>query len=167
MTNGLRYIGQALIYGLVAVALGVFSIWPSYTNFPADQALIKVSFIHGAKPKGECHRLSAEEIAELAPNMRRAVDCPRERLPVVFEFVIDGAIVHSVSLPPSGVAGDGPSRFYQRFPVAPGRRELVIRLRDTARETGFDYQSAAIVDLVAGQNLAIDFRAETGEFVLK
>ena len=43
MTSGLRYIGQALIYGLVAVALGVFSIWPSYTSFPADQALIKSS----------------------------------------------------------------------------------------------------------------------------
>lgn len=167
MTSGVRYIGQALVYGLAAVVLGVFSVWPSYTHFPADQALIKVSFVHGAKPKGECRRLSAEEIAALAPNMRRAVDCPRERLPVVFELELDGTILHSVSLPPSGLAGDGPSRLYQRFPVAPGRHDLVVRLRDTARETGFDYQSAATVDLVAGQSLAIDFRAETAEFVLK
>ena len=34
-----------------------------------------LTFVHGANRKGECRRLTVEEIAKLAPNMRQAQDC--------------------------------------------------------------------------------------------
>ena len=42
----LAWFGQALLYGLFALFIGVFSSWPTYRHLPPDQALIKVSFSH-------------------------------------------------------------------------------------------------------------------------
>ena len=44
---------------------------------------------------------------------------------------------------------------------------LAARLRDTDRTEGFDYQRSIEIDLVAGQNLALDFRSETGGFLIR
>ncbi len=115
----------------------------------------------------ECRRLTAEEIAALPENMRRPLDCPRWRLPVIVELELYGATIYSGSLPPTGLAGDGPSKVYERFPVTPGHHQLVARLRDSNRAEGFDYQHTADVDLAPGQNLVIDFRAETGGFIVE
>ena len=70
-------------------------------------------------------------------------------------------------MPPTGLAGDGPSRVYRRFAVPPGRHELIARLRDTDRKSGFDYERTMTVDLKPEQSLALDFHAETGGFVLR
>jgi hypothetical protein len=70
------------------------------------------------------------------------------------------------SLPPTGLAGDGPSRVYRRFAVAAGEHRLRLRLRDTARSDGFDHEHAATVSLRPGQNLVVDFRAGSG-FVIR
>jgi hypothetical protein len=126
-------------------------------------ALIKLSFAHGAQ-KEDGRRRTDEELANLPPNMRRPMVCSRERLPVAVELLIDGAPLYQAVLPPTGLAGDGPSRTYQRFAVAPGRHELSARLRDTDRAEGFDFERTAVVELAPAQSLAIDFRAEMGGF---
>jgi hypothetical protein len=160
-----RILGQALAYLLFAAPLGVFSAAPSYTYLEPDKALIKLSFSHAAQRKGECRRLSREEIAALPPNMRRTEDCPRERLPVVVELVLDGRVVAHDVLPPAGLRRDGASAVYRRFPVAAGRHRLLARLRDSNRAEGFDYEQAAEVELAPGQNFVVDFRAEAGGFI--
>lgn len=167
MSELLRYFGQGLLYLFLAVVLGYFSDSPAYTHFPPDLALIKLSFTHGGKPKGECRRLTADEIAALPPNMRRPMDCPRERLPLLVDLRLDGAPLYRAWLPPSGLAGDGPSQVYQRFAVAPGRHRLSARLRDSAREEGFDYARDFEVTLAPLQNFVVDFRSETGGFIFK
>lgn len=167
MPGPVRLIGQIMLYGLFAAIIGILSNAPSHTHFPPDKALIKLSFSHPAKRKGECRRLTGEEIARLAPNMRQPLDCPRERLPVVVELVLDGALLHRESLPPTGLWNDGASSIYRRFPVAAGRHRLLVRLRDSARATGYDYQRSADIDLAPGRNFVIDFRAEAGGFVLR
>jgi hypothetical protein len=86
-------------------------------------ALIKLSFAHGAQ-KEDCRPRTAEELAKLPPNMRRPMVCARERLPVAVELLLDGAPLYQAVLPPTGLAGDGPSRAYQRFAVPPGQHEL-------------------------------------------
>jgi hypothetical protein len=43
---------------------------------------------------------------------------------------------------------------------------LQLRLRDTARTEGYDYELDQIIDLRPQQNLAVDFRPEMGGFVL-
>ena len=166
MARPLAYVGQGAAYLLLALGIGYFSDRPAYTHFPPEMALIKLSFAHGAK-KEECRRRTSEELASLPPNMRRPLACSRERLPVTVELLLDGAPLYRAVLPPTGLAGDGPSRAYQRFPVPAGRHELVARLRDSDRSEGFDYERTAVLEFAPAQSLAIDFRAEMGGFVLR
>jgi hypothetical protein len=167
MTRLLRWAGQFVIYALFGGLIAYFSSQPSYTHLPADQALIKLSFAHGAKRKGECRRRTREELQKLAPNMRKPVVCPRERLPVYVELVLDGKTLYAASLPPTGLSRDGPSKVYKRLPVSAGKHLLVARLRDSARQTGFDYQRTEELNLKPGHSLAIDFRADIGGFVIE
>jgi hypothetical protein len=99
--------------------------------------------------------------------MRKAVECPRERLPVTVELDLDGEPLYAETLPPTGLSGDGPSRAYQRFVVPPGRHRLVARMRDTARTEGFDHIHETDIDLRPGQSLAIDFNPVAGTFILE
>ncbi len=165
MLSFLKYGGQAVVYLLIAGLFGYFSSSPTYVHFDSSTAMVKISFAHGANPKGDCRRRTAEELAKLAPNMRRPLDCPRERLPVTVEFEIDGEVLVRETLPPSGLSGDGPSRLYRVFAIAPGEHHIVARLRDTDRADGFDYEREAIVDLVPKQIFVIDFKAGSGGFV--
>jgi hypothetical protein len=166
MARGLRYIGQGAVYLLLALGIGYFSDRPAHTHFPPDMALIKLSFAHGAQ-KEDCRPRTAEELAKLPPNMRRPMVCARERLPVTVELLLDGNPLYRAVLPPTGFAGDGPSRAYERFAVPAGRHELIARLRDSDRPDGFDYERAATVELAPAQSVAIDFRPEMGGFVFR
>ncbi len=167
MTRATRLLGQAALYALVAATLGYFSAGPSYTHFPPDQAMVRLSFTHGADRRGPCRQLSADEIGQLAPNMRVPTVCPRERLPVLVELELDGTLLYRAELPPTGLTSDGPSRAYQAFAVAPGRHVLTARLRDSDRGEGFDYDVSNEVDLVPGRHLVIDFRADIGGFIFR
>ena len=165
MPKVLRYLGQFVAYAAIGLLFAVFSDWPPYSNFPSGQAQILLSFAHGADRKGPCRKLTAEEIGELAPNMRRPEICPRERLPVHVEVLLDDQPLFSASLPPSGIAGDGPSQVHRSFVVSPGSHRLTARLRDTARAEGYDYERSETIELRELQNFVIDFRADTGGFV--
>jgi hypothetical protein len=167
MTKLLRYLGQGVFYLLIAILIGYFGNGPAYTRVPSEEALIKFSFSHAAHRKVACRRLSAKELAKLAPNMRKPTMCERGRLPVVVELYLDDKRIYAASLPPSGFSGDGPAQVYARFEVPAGRHRLVAKLRDTARQQGFDYAKEAEVDLKPGQSLAIDFDAVTGGFSLE
>ncbi|MGB8274284.1 MAG: hypothetical protein WCF16_03330 [Alphaproteobacteria bacterium] len=160
-------VGQGAFYLILAAVLGYFASLPAYTYFPADRAQIKIGFAHGAQRREQCHRRTAEELAELAPNMRKQIACPRERLPVEIELDLDGQPLYRASRPPTGLFGDGPSKVYRSFQVAPGPHRIVARLRDSDRKEGFDYERDADVTLSPLQNFAIDFRAETGGFLFR
>jgi len=166
MASPLRYLGQGAAYLLLALGIGVLSDSPAYTHFPPDKALIKLSLAHGAR-KEECRRRTRGELAKVPANMRRPMECSRERLPVTVERLLDGKPLYHEVLRPTGLSGDGPSRAYERFAVPPGRHELVVRLRDSDRADGFDYERAATIELAPAQSLAIDFRAEMGGFVFR
>ncbi len=165
MDRMVRYLAQILMYGLFAAVVGYFSDTPAYVHHDPDKALIRLSFSHAGEHKVECRRRTPEEIAALAPNMRRPFDCPRERIPLVVELVLDGELLYHGVLPPSGLAGDGASTVYQRFEVASGQHRLIVRLRDSRREQGFDYEREELVALRPRQNFVIDFRPQTGGFV--
>lgn len=160
-----RYIGQFIAYALFALVVGYFATQPAYTHLDPDKALIKLSFSHAGAHREECRQLTQEELDRLPPNMRRPMDCPRERRPLLVELELDGEILYRDELPPSGLAGDGASTAYRKFPVAAGSHQLVARLRDSRREEGFDYVKSAEVTLAPQQNFVIDFRPEFGGFL--
>ena len=165
MASALRYIGQAVVYTGIALLLGVFAALPSCERFPEDKAQILLSFAHGAQRKGECRRLSAEEIAALPPNMRKPTVCPRERLPVDVELLLDDELLFQASLQPSGLSRDGPSQVHRRLVVPAGPHRLTVRLRDSDRSEGFDYERTEMIELQENQNFVVDFRSEAGGFV--
>ncbi|NQV43336.1 MAG: hypothetical protein HQ501_00425 [Rhodospirillales bacterium] len=162
-----QFIGQAIFYAGFAAFLGIFANSPPYARVPEGSALIKLSFAHGAKAKGGCRRLSKEELADLAANMRKLDVCPRERLPVYIRLVIDGEVMVDRNLPPSGLQSDGPSRMYERIILPSGAHEIMVSLRDTIREDGFDYESARSIVLEPGQSFAIDFHGGGDGFIFQ
>lgn len=158
------YLGQVVVYSAIAVLLGYFSTSPAFERFPANKAQLVLSFTHVGERATPCRKLSREEIAELAANMRRTEACERERRPLYVELSLGGEMLFSASLPPTGLSSDGAAQMHRRFTVPPGRHELRLGLRDSARTTGFDYESELAIELSPGQNFVIDFRPEFGGF---
>lgn len=167
MNKTLSWIGQILLYAAFAAFIGVFTRWPSYQHLPPDHALVKLSLIHHGQRLEECKQLSAEELAKLPPNMRAPLDCPRERSPILVEVDIDGVAVFSQTAQPSGLSRDGTASVYQRIEVPAGTHRFDIRLRDSARTEGFDYERSATLALQPAQILVIDFSAEKGGITLQ
>ena len=161
------WVGQAVLYGLFALFIGVFSHWPPYQHLAPDQALVKLSLVHTGKPVGECRQRTPEELAKLPPNMRKALDCPRERSPVTVELDIDGAPAVRTTAAPSGLSRDGASAIYHRLPVAAGERSIEVRLRDDVRTQGFTHSLQQRVTLAPAQVLVIDFDVEKGGMTLR
>lgn len=157
-------LGQVVAFTLFAIILGYFSNAPSYTYHDPAMALIMVSFSHASDRKEECRRYTPEEIADLAPNMRRPMDCPRERVPVYIEIIMDGNTLLNKSYHPTGLAKDGSASIYESIPVKPGQHKLITKLRDSNREDGFDYESSISVNLDAKELFVIDFRKELDGF---
>ena len=165
--NYLRSAAQFAVIAALFAAVSTFSAWPSYRATPPGSAVVMLTFVHGADRKAACRKLRPEEIAKLPPNMRRVQDCPRGRTPIYVELDLGGRTIFSKSLAPTGIAGDGPSRVYERFVVPAGRYEIAVRMRDTQRTEGFDHASAARVTLAPDQMFVIDFRSERNEFVFR
>ncbi len=164
MPSVLRYLAQGVVYALIAGLFGYFATSPAYRHADTQRAKLTLSLAHSGDPVHPCRRLTREEIAALPPNMRKLTDCPRERLPVLVEIVLDGRTIVSRSVSPSGLFGDGPSQIYENFEIPAGSYSLAARLRDSARSEGFDYVREAQVEIAPQQRLVIEFRAESGGF---
>ncbi|HYQ98489.1 MAG TPA: hypothetical protein VET86_00500 [Casimicrobiaceae bacterium] len=162
----LSYALQALCYAAFVAVVGYFSTSPPYVHLPAGEALVKLSFQHAGERKEACHERTAEELAKLAPNMRAASVCPRERVPVEVQVEMDGKPLFAVVARPSGLAKDGASTVYRRVAVPAGAHRIVARLKD-APAGGFGYAVERTVDLAPGRVLVIDFDKKDGGFVFR
>lgn len=166
MNKAMIWSGQAILYALFAVVIGVFSGWPSYRALPPDQAMMKVSFIHHGQRVADCRPFTAEELAKLAPNMRTPMKCGRERSPVTIEVDLDGTTIYRQVAAPSGLSRDGASSVYHRLQLPAGDHRIAVRLKDTAAPGPFNYTREQAVKLRPAQILVIDFDAEKGGITL-
>jgi len=164
--KALRLLAQLALYAPLMAILGYFSTEPRFSAVAPDQALVRVSFIHATQRKQACRERSAEELAKLAPNMRAAQDCPRERSSLLVEIELDGKVVLQREVQPSGLRRDGNVAVYQRLALPAGRHRIVARLRDRA-EGAFNFAGEQTVELAGGGVLIIDFNAEKGGFVFR
>jgi hypothetical protein len=165
--NALRYLGQFAIIVVLFAGVIKLSDWPVYRQIPKDAGILMLTFVHGADRKAECRPMTAEESAKLPPNMRRVDVCPRSRRPIFVELDIAGKNVFSASLPPSGIARDGPSKVYERFTLPAGEYDVAVRMRDTPRAEGFDYERRERISIAPDQMLVIDYRSEDGGFIFR
>jgi hypothetical protein len=163
----LSWAGQALLYGAFALAIGVFSRWPTYHPIAPGQALIKLSFTRVGKPVGDCRKPSAEELAKLPPTMRPTEICPRERSPITVQVDVDGVRALERVAAPTGLSKDGAAAVYERLTVHAGERRITVSLSDDVRARATPYQHESTVQLAPGQVLVIDFDAEKGGITLQ
>jgi hypothetical protein len=161
--KALRFAAQLALYAPLMAILAYFSTEPRFSAVAPDEALMRVSFIHATQRREACRERSAEELTKLAPNMRAALDCPRERSPLLVELELDGKLVLRREVQPSGLRRDGNAVVYQRFALPAGRHRIVARLRDRA-EGDFNYVREETLELAAGRVLLIDFNAARGGF---
>lgn len=166
MNRAFRYILQALLYGAFAAALGYFSTSPAFRPLPPGYALIRLSLNHAGQRKVACRLRTPEELAKLAPNMRAAEDCPRERAAVLVKVELDGAPVADIVAKPAGFSRDGASVAYRRIPVAAGTHRLRVALADDAAGT-FDRVREEEVRLEPGRVLVIDFEPGKGGILIR
>ena len=167
MTNALRYLLQVIAYAAFAILVGYLSFWPRYQYASADVAVVKLSLSHATHRVVPCVELTPQQVAELAPNMRRTMSCERQRLPLTLQLSVDGEIAFEHVSLASGLWEDGPASIYQRFDLEPGVHTIMVRLRDTAREDGWDYTHTEDVTLIAGRYMTITFKAENGGFAFR
>jgi hypothetical protein len=167
MPDMVRYAGQFLFFAIVAVFVGYFSNQPVYHQFPDGMAQIKLGFAHGAQRKIDCRKLTAKEIARLPANKRRPNNCTRERIPIHIQLMFDQQLLYDDLLIPTGLFQDGPGRSYKKIVVPIGSHSITVRMRDTKRAKGFDYEATRLVTLKPYQNFAIDFKADAGGFLFK
>jgi quinol-cytochrome oxidoreductase complex cytochrome b subunit/coenzyme F420-reducing hydrogenase delta subunit len=157
-----RVFGQVFVYVAITALLGYFSVKPRHPILAADHAMISLSFSHAGRLKQLCEPLSAAELVRLPPNMRRPRNCPRERWPVEVELLMNGRLLFSGVESPAGLWNDGPSTVYKRFAVAAGPAELTVRLRDSGRPQGFDFERSERIELRPGENRVVDFHDSGG-----
>jgi len=154
---------QAVCYGAFVAVVGYFSTSPAYVHLPPGEALVKLSLSHAGERREPCHERTPEELAKLAPNMRAATVCPRERVPVEVAVEIDGRPLFAATATPSGLAKDGASTVYRRAAVPAGTHRFVARLKDSPGG-GFTYVVERTIDLAPGRVVVIDFDLSEGGF---
>ncbi|MEE8495468.1 MAG: cytochrome b N-terminal domain-containing protein, partial [Xanthomonadales bacterium] len=154
-------------YTLFMVLVGWFSVWPRYQLIEQGQAMVSLSFSHAGQRIRACRKLTQEELNELPPNMRKAEDCPRERLPVRIAFSSNGMTLYEASRAPTGLWHDGESNVYHRMVIPAGKQKLFIGMVDSGREEGFDYSLEQEIDFLPGQHVVVEFDSIQQSFVFK
>ncbi|MGQ0430161.1 MAG: hydrogenase iron-sulfur subunit [Gammaproteobacteria bacterium] len=155
----LQWASWVVLFGALAFGTGAWANWPSLRLVESGQAVISLSLRHAARTRVECKPLTAEEMMQLKPNMRRQVGCPRERWPVYVELLRDGELLYRGLHEPAGLWNDGPSAMLERIVVPAGRQNLTVRLRDSGRVAGFDHERRFEAVLAPAQNFVVEFRS--------
>jgi len=165
--RALRLAGQVAAYAAFIGALGYFSDSPAYRHLPPDQAVVKLSVHHATQPVGECRQRSAEELANMPPNMRLPMECPRERSPLRVVLEVDGVTRFDERIVPPGLSRDSATGLYRRLALPAGEHRLAVRMNDNVRDPAFAYHAQEQVNLAPGQVLVIQFDASKGGFLFK
>lgn len=152
--------------GIVTLVLSLAVAWlsaaPAWQTVPENMALLRLSFSHSGDRSASCRDRTPEELAKLPPNMRQTQICDRRRPPIYVELEVDGTLIYGAEIAPSGIAGSGPSRLYERLLLPAGTHNLTVRMRDNPASGDFGYEATREIDLKPEQSFVIDFRKESG-----
>lgn len=164
MKQALKMAASFAVLALLFIGVAALSNRPLHRSLPDGVGTLTLSFGHGADRRAACRPATEDEMAKMPPNMRRREICPRERPPIRVELDIDGKRMFEADVPPSGIAGDGPSRVHERFLLPEGSHEVAVRLREQA-DGDFTWDAERTIRIDPGANRVIDFKAAAGGFV--
>lgn len=162
----IRYLLQAVNYGVFMAIIWYFATAPSVRLIGANEAKITIAFAHAGQLREACRRLSQEELNKLPPNMRKIDDCPRERSPVTIEARLDGEPLYSAILQPPGLFGDGGVDVFYSGKIAAGEHFLNLKMNDSVRVEGFNHNFEQQVNVDPAQILLVGFEPRRG-FIIK
>jgi hypothetical protein len=162
MANWYRYPLQALNYLIFAILVGYLSTSPSYQHIEQGQAQVTLAFGHAGQPREPCRQLTPEDLAKLPPNMRRPVDCPRQRSPILVELLMDNAPLLRAEIRAPGLFEDGIVDVFRSVRVPEGSHFFQVRMNDNVRATGYTHSAEREITLEAGKLLVVDFNPERG-----
>ena len=160
-----RFLLQALNYAVFMALVWYFASYPAIRIIEDDEAVLTIAFAHAGQLREPCRRLSQEELNQLAPNMRKLEDCPRERSPVTIEAELDGELVFRDTLKPPGLFDDGGVDIYYSTRIPAGDHRLQLRMNDSVRIEGFNHQLSQQVHVSPARILLVGFDSKQG-FVL-
>lgn len=161
-----RYILQAINYGVFIGLIAYFSTSPAYRQLDDDQAVITISFSHAGEIREPCQKRSQEELMALSPNMRAPMNCTRERSPVIIEVLLDGLPMYAHTAEAPGLYKDSGVDIYHTLKVPAGRHHLAIKMDDSVLQEGFTHHFSQHVEIAPAQILLIGFDVSRG-FVIK
>lgn len=148
---------QAVNYTLFMAMVWYFSFNPPYRQLAEESAVVTLAFGHAAKRVSECSVLSQEELQKLAPNMRKPLDCPRERSPVTVELRLDGNLVAREVIEAPGLYQDQSVDVYRNIKVAQGQHHLSVWMNDDINVDGPTFEFQKTVNLQPAQRLVLSF----------
>lgn len=157
-TNKIRsWPGLIAAFAVFAIVVGYFSKSPNFRLREPEQALLKLSISHQGELRYECRQRSAKEIEDLPPNMRRPLDCPRERWPLRVTLHMDGKVLFDKEIPPTGLAKDGTAYAYRRLPIPAGEHTFSLSVLDSQDpDTQPDHRTETL-ELTPGQVLVVEY----------
>ncbi len=162
----LRYSLQAVNYTIFMALIWYFATSPTIRVLAENEAMITIAFAHAGDLLEPCQKLSSEELAKLAPNMRKLENCPRERSPVIIEASLNGKTLYNESFLPPGLFRDGGVDVYFSDRVPVGKHKFEIKMNDSVRNNGFNHTYRQDIDISSAQIMLVDFDPENG-FVVK
>jgi len=128
--------------------------------------MITFTLGHVGKRVEPCRRLSQEELMKLAPNMRRPMECARERSPITMQLQMDGEVIYNKTASPLGLYKDQGIDIYQNIKVTAGKHHLLVWINDDVNVDGPTYQREQDVIIKPEQHLIVEFKPATGSFAI-
>jgi len=155
------------ILALPVVFVSLLSEAP-YPFFKQDTSQLILSLKHPTRRVEECDELGflREEALRYKKERERTqgvrmelkkTGCSRERFPLYIEMDVDGVKKVSRYYQPTGWSKDGPSFVYEKVLLEPGSHKVLIGMRDSGVEGGFDYTFEKGFELEPGRVVVIDF----------
>ena len=160
-----RFLLQTINYGVFMAFIGYFATAPSVRLIADDEAMITIAFAHAGELREPCRMLSQQELNQLAPNMRKIDDCPRERSPVTFEALLDGKPFFSTSLQAPGIFEDGGVDVFHSAKIRAGMHRLSLKMNDSVRVEGFNHSLVQEVSVDPAPILLVGFDKGLGFIV--
>jgi len=167
MNKIIRYPLQILNYTMFMGLVWYFSIYPPYQRLEDNQAMITFTMSHVGKHVTECKKTSYEELMKLPPNMRKPMDCPRERSPVIMELLLDDEVIYSHTAQPVGLYKDQGIDVYEDIKVPAGRYNIKAWVNDDVKVEGPIYKHEQDIDIKEEQHLVIQFESGINGFTIK
>ena len=158
----LRYPLQAVNYLVFMMLVWYFSIAPRVYPLAENEAVVTMAFGHAGELKQPCRQLTAEELSALPPNMRKPLDCPRERSPVRVEMLMDNQPLFEHTAHPPGLYDDGSVDVYLSAKVQAGQHYFVVKINDNVRVDGYTDTAEQEVTVEPGQRLLVSYSAKDG-----